>query len=201
MSALAKTCCSAHRATRKRRITRANAQVKEFQAANNAATNEIARIVRNESTSVISNVMKDQLAPIVREALTEDVLRAINDLMGLTPAAVSALKQDLESEDVHVRHRAAALVTKYTIGHPALIRPSDTDGAGQLVVNLNLPRPETDNIPDPDAEHPEAEEIKVCDMCGEDKPASEFEAGSERCSACFEEWKTKITEQFGAVRQ
>lgn len=193
-----KTCGDACRLKRSRRIRRANQEVEEFAERNNAGAAEIAAIVRREAPDVVTKVMREQLQPIVREALTEDVLRAVSDMVGLTPAAVAALNEDLESEDATVRQRAYSLVIKYTVGHPALVKPIDAEH-GQLVVNFNLPRPEGGGSEEhTDAELPEIQELRVCDRCGEEKDADELVAGSSRCLSCFAADKARILEQFGS---
>lgn len=194
-SVTAKTCTNACRLKRSRRIRRANVEVQDFAERNNAGAQEIAAIVRREAPDVITRVMKTELAPIVREALTEDVLRAINTLVGLTPRAVQALMEDLESTDATIRQRAYTLLIKYTVGHPALIKADDSAGQGQMVVNFNLPRPEAPDPAEPAATE-DAVALRTCDMCAEDKPEDEFVAGSARCQACFEAWRANIVEQF-----
>lgn len=191
-SVQAKTCSEKCRSARSRRVKRANRKVEEFAEANNAGAQEIAAIVRREAPDVITKVMKDELRPIVREALTEDVLRAVEQMLGLTPRAVELLAADLESEDSTVRQRAYTLVTKYTIGHPALLRPEDGAGAGQITVNFALPRPDdTEEVIEV-----ESEEVRTCDSCNTEKPEHEFVAGSDRCRTCFEEQKAAVLEAF-----
>lgn len=198
MSVTAKTCGNACRLKRSRRTRRANQEIEQFADANNAGANEVAAIVRREAPDVVTKIMGEELRPIVREAMTEDVLRAINGMIGLTPAAVLALQDDLGSENDTIRQRAYTLIIKYTVGHPALVKP-EADGSGQqMEVHFNLPRPDA---PPPEAdadEYLEVDELKRCDMCKLDKPTSEFEAGSDRCTACFEEWKATILQRFGS---
>lgn len=195
MSVRAITCSGACRLRRSRRIRRSNREVREFAEKHNSAAQEISAIVRREAPDVITRVMKTELAPIVREALTEDVLRSINQLVGLTPRAVQALSEDLDSPDTTLRQRAYTLLVKYTIGHPALVKADATEAGGQMVVNFNLPRPEEQPAP-VDAEEPVEEELAACDMCGAEKPLSEFVAGSTRCTECFETWRQKIRAEF-----
>ena len=189
-SVRAVTCGNACRLKRSRRVRRQNQEVEDFQEANNAGVNEIAAIVRREAPDVVTRVMKAELQPIVRQALTEDVLRSISELVGLTPRAVQALHEDLESDDKTIRQRAYTLLIKYTVGHPALVKNDEMDDTRQLVVNFNLPRPDD---PPPTEDLPaEAEELRSCDMCGEEKTEAEFAAGSSRCLTCFEEWKERV---------
>jgi hypothetical protein len=188
-----KTCSDSCRSKRSRRIRRANREAEEFEQRSPEGAREIAAIIRRESPDVIKDVVRDELRPIVRESLTEDTLRAIQRLLGLTPRAVELIALDLENEDPIIRQRAYTLITKYTVGHPALVKQDDADGSKQIVVNFNLPRP--DDVPAEVVEQ-ESEEVKTCDLCGEDKAASEFAAGSDRCLACFNHWRKTIMEEF-----
>ena len=189
-----KTCSNKCRQTRSRRSRRAKREHEEFEQRNPEGAREVAAIVRREAPDVITRVMKDQLAPIVRDAITEDTLRAIQRMLGLTDRAVQLLELDLENEDPTVRQKAYALVMRYTVGHPALVQPADTAAGGQMVVNFNLPRPDD---PSPGTEDtPEQIEMKVCDMCQETKTTPEFVAGSDRCTECYESWRTTIIREF-----
>lgn len=194
-----KTCGVICRQRRSRRIARANRDIETVSEQQGAGAAEIAAIVRRSAPDEVHKLVREQLQPVVREAITEDVLRAINDMVGLAPAAVSALQEDLTSEDPVVRHRAAALVIKYTVGHPAIVRPDTDPGTGQMTVNFNLPRPGAPELEanDPEAQQPVA--LKECDICHEHKPLADFVAGSDRCHACFEEWKGKVLTQFAAA--
>ena len=186
----AKTCSEKCRSARSRRERRVSTERATLDA--KPGVRQIAEFVRNEAPDIAKNVLSQELAPIVRQALTEDVLRAIDKLVGLTPAAVNALTEDLMGDDKVLRQRAYTLLFKYTTGHPALVKPEDTEDKSQLVVNFNLPRPDPEQSIEPTA----AVELRTCDLCKQEKAVTEFEAGSERCTDCFEEWKAKIREQF-----
>jgi hypothetical protein len=186
-----KTCSGKCRAERSRRTRRANREVQEFEESFHDGAQEIAAIVRREAPDHIKNVIQQELRPVVREAITEDTLRAIQSLLALAPRAVEAITEDLESDDAVLRQRAYTLIAKYTIGHPAIITKDETDSSKQIVVNFNLPRPDSITL-----ESDEPEELKTCDLCDEVKPESEFMAGSDRCWTCFEEHKAKILAEF-----
>lgn len=184
------TCSDPCRARRSRRLRRI--KLDNDALANQPGVALIASLTRKETPDVVKNVISQELAPIVRQALTEDVLRSIERLVGLTPAAVAALTEDLEGEDKVLRQRAYTLLFRYTAGHPALVKPEDAADSSQLVVHFNLPRP--DVLPQDTAA--EADELKTCDMCAKEKPTAEFELGSDRCTECFTNWKATIAEQF-----
>lgn len=193
-SVTSKTCGNACRLKRSRRLRRVKQDHADFEVNYpGAGSAEVAAIVRRESYDTVMRVTQSELTPIVREALTEDVLRAVQSMIGLTPRAVELLGEDLESEDATIRQRAYTLLIKYTAGHPALLQPKDSAHGSQLIVQFGLPRPDAADLAPPEAEV--VEDI-ACDMCGEDKPATEFESGSLRCKPCFETWKATVLEQF-----
>jgi hypothetical protein len=192
-----KTCSPEHRQQRARRVRALTRAEQRDEATRNHTPPEIAEImavVANPATrnNTLKRVVEQELRPIIRSAMTEELLRAIQDMMNLTPRAVAAIHEDLESDDAVIRQRAYTLLIKYTIGHPALLHGDDTSDSKQININFAaLPRP--DEIP-PDAEI--VEEVRVCDLCSEPKPESEFVSGSDRCVACFERWQQEIEGQF-----
>jgi hypothetical protein len=133
--------------------------------------------------------MAEELRPIVREAITEEVLRSIDQLVALTPQAITALEADLESDDGLVRQKAYTLLLKYTVGNAAITSEDQPTG---LVVNFELPRPgrvaQEDDLP------AEAEELRQCLVCSEEYPTTEFVSGSDRCVTCHEQFQAKVKE-------
>lgn len=193
MDARAKTCCDTCRSARSRRLRAANDPDRDLGSEH---FREIAQYARNEEPDLVRDVVREEIRPIVREALTEEVLRGINDLLGLTPLAIAALKDDLENEDdPGLRQRAAALVTKYTMGHPALIQPKDAEPNAQMVVHFALPRPDGEAVTIVDSE---GEEIltKTCDECSVEKEADQFVASSNRCNDCYEKRRADVLARF-----
>lgn len=148
---------------------------------------KIAKIVRQEAPDMAREIVAEELAPVVREAITEDTIRALKQLVGLTPTIVEKLAEDIESDDPTIRQKAYTLAAKYTFGHPAIVRPPEETDGQTLNVNFQLPRPGDDVVEADAAVELEASEILQCDKCGEDKPLIQFVAGSHRCIACFEE--------------
>lgn len=154
-------------------------------------------LVRAGGQDAVQEVLKQELAPLVRESIDEDVIAAISKMVGLTTRAVEVLAADLDSEDKVMRQRAAALVVKYTVGHPALVKSSDETHT-PLEIHFNLPRPDgTVETPLVDAEGEPLEETQVCDTCKLEKPLAEFVAGSDRCEQCFREARQRILSEFG----
>lgn len=192
-----KTCSAECRSKRSRRL-RGLTKSHRAEALLSPEVRELAQVVRGERGDVVDEVVKEELRPVVREAITEDTMRAVADLIALAPAAVSALREDLASDDATIRQRAYTLVTKYTIGHPAIVRPPEEESDKQLVVHFNIPRPDTSTDTSTDTSAPEiaeslvgtvieesTDETRQCDMCGEDRPLDQFVSGSYRCHSCY----------------
>lgn len=188
-----KTCSQKCRSERSRRLRglNTNRRAKELMR---PEIRELVEVTRGERGDVVDEVVKEELRPVVREAITEDTLRAVQDLIALTPNAVRAIEDDLTSEDPTIRHRAAQLVIKYTVGHPAIVRPPEEEADKQLVVNFNIPRPE--ELPVPEAEVVTDEETRECDMCHASKPLAEFVGGSYRCQHCYDEQQERARTMF-----
>src|SRR5690349_23145594 len=66
---------------------------------------EIADAVSGEALNVAHEVAKEELRPIVRAAITDDTLRAIDKLVGLTGRMIDALEEDLDADDMVIRQR------------------------------------------------------------------------------------------------
>lgn len=194
----AKTCGSTCRAKRSRRLKRQKSDAGK-QNAYPPHVKELSQVVRNEAPDIAHSVIQEELRPVVREALTEDVLQAINRMVALTPAAIGALEQDLHSEDPQTRQRAYTLLIKYTVGHQAIVRPEEGEDSKQLIVHFNLPRPELGGVTQEDGEEviAEAEEYRHCNMCDSDKPVTQFVANSDRCEDCHVQMKSKVKELLG----
>lgn len=149
--------------------------------------------MNRQAPDEITKVMREELRPVVREAISDDVLRAIQNMLGLAPRAVELLHEDLESEDSTIRQRAYTLLLKYTVGHPAALRAADGEDR-KLEIELTLPRPEAEAL----EPAPATDEIELleCDMCHVTKDATEFVAGSTRCQTCFDDWRANVIERF-----
>jgi hypothetical protein len=159
---------------------------------------ELAERVRSERDDVAHKVIQEEIRPVVRESITEDTLKAIRDMVALTPATVAAIQEDLQSEDAVVRQRAYTLILKYTVGHQAIVRPPDEDRTQPITVNFQLDRPPQADAPDlPEQAEPvesTAVEVKTCDMCGKEDTADKFAANSTRCLSCYDKQRRRADE-------
>lgn len=194
-STKAKTCGDKCRQDRSRRLKR-NRVENGKASAMPPEQKKITEIVRGERDDIVHETIKEEVRPVVREAITEDVMRSIAELIALTPKAVEALKQDLESDDTVLRQRAYTLVAKYTIGHPALVRPPDEDKNRPLIVKLEGPQPSAAPAIEGAATELDDSDIRQCDMCGHDKAVEEFVANSTRCQECYEKQRTAAAEMI-----
>lgn len=162
----------------------------------------LADAISGEVPDLIHEVTSEELRPVVREAITEDVLRSIHTAVGLVPDALSAIQQDLASDNESIRHRAAALLLKYTLGHPAMVPPEEADNSKQIIVNFGgMSRPEIVEAELAEEVPPEVEsgDTKECDKCHATKPLGEFVESSDRCRACFDEQQRQQQELLDAT--
>lgn len=185
-----KTCSDSCRAKRSRRL-RKQQKERGKESALSPAQREITDRVSDTAPDVAHRIIEEEIRPLVRESITEDTLRAIGDMVALTPGAVEAIREDLASTDAAVRQKAYTLILKYTVGHQAIVRPPDEDRTQPLEIHFNLPRP--GQAVDVDADVVDATEVRTCDKCSEEKPLTEFVAESERCVTCFEEQQEEAT--------
>lgn len=189
------TCSDACRSARHRRLERDAAREQE-EAQLPDDVRRIREQVRHESPGIIDKVLKQELRPIVREAITEETVRAINELVKLAPRAIQLIADDMESDDALVRQKAYSLLLRYTVGHPAILAHEDTAAGAQINVHFDLPRPDPDAITTDAVEIEPPEEDRECDLCHEVKPASQFVVNSSRCQSCFDNWKATIIEDY-----
>lgn len=155
---------------------------------------DMAAAVRGEVKDAAHEALKEELAPIVRETLTADVLAAIQTLVGVTPAAIQVLIAQMASEDEAVAQRAATLILKYTMGNPSVAPPPAEQQPQGMTVVFNVPRP-GDTEPAPVAAA-EPEELRQCLDCGKTKPAAEFVGSSPKCVECFDGLQAKLQARF-----
>lgn len=141
----------------------------------------------------VHEVVKDELRPVVREAITDDVLLAVDKLMrNVVPAALAAIEDDIRNGDAEVRQRAYTLLMKYTLGNPSVAPKPDAPSGQPIQINFELPRP--GSAPAIEAE---AEELRICSECGTERPVDEFLEASTRCTHCDAALRARVAERFG----
>jgi len=199
-----KLYCSNACKSRAQRAKRADAAAAHKADLPDPTPDQVARAMQEE--------LQNQLAPVIRENLTDDVVKAAEDMVKLSGKAVAALKQDLESTDPNIRQRAYALWLKYTVGSQAVM-PNLTDDSQSpmTVVIANMPatvepaQPPPEELPRRDPEAPalppptdaELQDLRECDTCHTFKPDSQFEASSSRCTDCFDRLRSQALATFG----
>ncbi len=145
---------------------------------------------------MVHEVAKEELRPVVRDAITEDVLRSIDGLMRLSPRAVELIAADLESSNEAVRQKAYTLLLRYTLGNPA-VAPTPEATTPPMQVVFNMPQP-GDDAPEALIETPAAEvELEECCVCHEHKAPEQFIAGSDRCQTCQDALDERVRSEFG----
>jgi hypothetical protein len=189
-----KTCSDSCRSKRSRRLKRSRKKGGQ----NRAHPEELQALYQADAGKIedaAMEVIRDEVRPVVREALTDDVLRSIQDLVNLTPTIVAKIRDDIEQDaDKTLRQRAYTLVAKYTFGNPSVAPPPTDPGQQGLVVHFNMPRPGDTSTPTPEAQ--DVVELRHCVECDTDKPSDEFVGSSERCTDCHAVLQAKVAERF-----
>lgn len=192
-----KTCSPACRAKRSRRMKRARTEAARVAGEANALPEHLQALshaAHGEAKHVAHELLKEEMKPVVREAITEDVLKAVNDLVALTPTMVAAIQEDLQSNDKILRQKAYSLLARYTLGNPSVAPASAAAQPAPMQVIFQLPRPGDDGAPV--AVEADAEELRTCMECHETKPAGAFVANSERCQGCHDALQEKVRARF-----
>lgn len=131
--------------------------------------------------------------PVVREALTEDVLRNLRALVELVPEAVKTLGAQLASADEDIRHKAAALLLRYTVGNTAVAPAPEAAGGPTLnvVIGAGMEAQAQEHV------DPEAINERECLECHTFKPADQFVGDSHRCLDCHDAMLASVRESYG----
>jgi hypothetical protein len=192
-----KTCGTTCRSKRSRRIKRSRAAAAK--STNEKRTHAehlqpLNQAVNRGARDVAHKILEDELRPIVRESITEDVLKGIGDLVKLTPRMVELIGQDMESEIPDVRQKAYSLLARYTLGNSAVAPQAEQSAGAPMQVVFQLPRPGDSGEP---PIRVDATELLTCMECQTEKPAQEFVGNSERCQTCHDGLQAKIQERFG----
>lgn len=190
------------RGRRSRRIARE--RKRENLRGQTPGTAAISKMVRQKDriSDVARDVMQEELRPVVREAITEETLRAIQSMVALTPIMVQAITEDLVGTqledgtiippDPQIRQKAYSLLARYTIGHGAIVQPEQQDPNNQLVVVFDgMKRPEVAVQADAEATAEPEEELRTCMGCSRELPADQFVGRSDRCHVCHQALKAR----------
>lgn len=193
----AKYCSDNHRTTYNRRK---KAEAKRAREARKRPT-------LPEDPAVQKALAKELETPM-QEALSEDVVEALQNAVKLTPQALQKVADLLESDLEHTRLAAAQTILKYTIGQNALLPNMDSDKQPLTVVIEGLDRPPIETQGQKPLEQSEltealeqgeehSEPYRICDFCRIPKPESEFIGNSNRCIKCFTELRDGAEARLG----
>lgn len=145
--------------------------------------------------SPLRQVIAEELRPIVREAIDEEVIKAIGALVRLSPGAIVALSEDLDSDDPQIRQRAYSLVLKFALDNPHVTPPRADKPHLQVDVNLPRPGPPPDRaielLKEDDPPH-DLEHQRVCVGCREPRRTSDFQADAPMCTRCLTQRRERV---------
>lgn len=174
--------------------------------------------------AVAREVLADELRPHMREHLSGAVLEGIAGMVGLMPLFQAALADDLDARapmledgkivrdsdgsivwvvDHERRGKAQALWAKYTLGQPGLApQPEAPEAAPITIVFPSMPGP-SEPIVDVEIDEIKAAELesgdkRLCDICTEVKPTSEFVGTSNRCADCHQKQRERVEAAIAA---
>lgn len=191
-----KTCSKPCRQKRARRLKQQKVEQGK-QSKYEPEHQEMAAAVRGEMKDAAHEAAVDEFRPLVREAMTADVLAGINTLIGSTPRAIQLLQDQMESSDEVIAQRAVTLLLKYTMGNPSVAPAPTVQAPSAMSVTFNIPRPgDTTSESSVTLESSEPEELRECQDCHTHKGGSEFVASSDRCKECFESLRDTVTQRF-----
>jgi hypothetical protein len=173
------TCGATCRSARRRRVDR--------QAASGRT---VGALVTDDAERAAQEILRDELRPVVREALTEDVLRHIRTVIGKVPAAIDVLVGLLGSRDEDTRRQAAVALLRYSVGNKAIVPDINDGGTAPLTVHFNLDRPDAVGV----GTAYDIVDFRTCDSCGEKKDADQFVSTSDRCQTCFDTMRASVAQ-------
>ncbi len=153
----------------------------------------LSTAVNRQAPDILHEMLKAEMQPIVREAITETVMRGIDALVSLTPRLAELIARDLESSDPNISQKAQSLLARYTLGN-ASVAPAPAAAVPQpMQVQFLMPRPG-----DTPAEiTAPAVELRTCVECEAEKPAAEFVGASPRCQVCHDGLQAQVAARFG----
>lgn len=194
-------CSATCRSRRKRRV--------DAQA---ASGRDVTKLVTDEAERVAQKELAEALRPVVKEAITQDVVDRIHEMIGGMPDAIEALMEDispepggpdgeLTSDQLDRRQRAYSQLFKLTAGNRNLVPDINADKNRDLTVIFGgaLARTEIQRQSGDVDPTSGVIESKECDSCHVGKPLSEFVGSSDRCKTCFQEMREAAMGVLGST--
>lgn len=178
-----KTCGEPCRKKRARRLKRTSP----------AHLEKMADAVTHAQKDALHETTVAVLTPIVKEAITDDILIAIEKMVALTPKLIDVIAADLDSQDDQTRGRAMSLLARYTLGNASVAPQANAPSGQTLEINLTMPQPGDVQSP---AITAEAVELNICAECNEEKPLHEFREQSQRCNDCDATLRKRVLDEY-----
>lgn len=183
------------------------------------------QVAEHEVTKAVQTEVAAEVGPVVREALTENIMSQIQRFVHLIPAALDAIEKNLVAEDPDVRQKAATTLLRYTMGNPSVAPPSLEVDKPAIQIQFGIPRSDTIgpargggvrplseltgmvpigptpiiDVESADLDDNSTCEHQVCMECGLEKCLDEFVGSSFRCKDCDARLQARVREQFGKV--
>jgi hypothetical protein len=177
-------CSATCRSRRKRR--------RDSEAASGRST---SKLVTDDAERAAREALRKHIEPVVKEAITDELVQRIHDMIGGVPDAIDAVLEDISPQpddegnltdaQLDRRQRAYTQLLKLTAGNSNLVPDINADKQRDLTVIFGGAMARTGGDSDTDA--PGVIESKECDACHTAKPLSEFVGSSDRCKVCFKE--------------
>ncbi len=160
------------------------------------------------AVAMAQEIMREEIRPVVREALTSEVMSAIGDMVALLPLSIAGLRAEMEGVPLIVdgvvmrdhknnviyaidgdrRLKAIAMLHKATVGSAGLAPQAPDAKAPPIAINFgDVPRPNWDA-------DTTAAPLRECEICEEDRPEDDFVGGSNRCASCDAELRAQAEE-------
>jgi hypothetical protein len=156
--------------------------------------------------SIALQEIRDRIEPVTRELLTDNVLKELNSLVNLLPAAIAELTYELSRdddgkpivEDPELRHKAAIQVMKFTVSNNSIAPANAEQQPAALTVVIGQAMEsklgaKTTSVQVGD----EVVELRECQECHISKPVEEFVGQSSRCQDCHQKLIDAAAEKFG----
>lgn len=193
--------CRGRRLAEQKRLKRERAEATSARMELPEHLRAVADAAAGKVEDVSHEVLVEQVRPIVRDLLTDDVLAGLAKLVGLIPSAIDALQDDInqpddETADYDRRQRAYTLLLKYTAGNATIAPPPAEQAAAPMQVIFAMPRPGDGPAPSPALSAGEAIELRDCVECEATKPETDFVGSSQRCNTCQAKLEDMIAKRF-----
>jgi hypothetical protein len=147
--------------------------------------------------SMIREVLAEEVREQIGQHIRDNLLGAVEDMVGLGPTVVAALKEDLDTKDWAVRSRAYQYWLRYILPMVKDAERKDEKDDRTVVIVQNIPAPDVTVEYVEDAEYePFEADWPTCTQCDERKHPDMIDEEDGMCSACRARltWKVEALE-------